>query len=201
MHLFRHCIGLLILVFSSSNAWCEDPELIITSQPVSCYGESDGLITINLNNALQVNFEIYLSDSLLRKVGVINQDVTLPYHYTDLHAGIYKIQMRIGAEKTEHSVTIDGPKQLLANKISIEEISGNSSNAIATIKANPSGGTTPYTIEWSENAKGQTGVIAKNLSPGIFKCTIDDANHCGPVSATIFLVETEIEKFLSNKEN
>ena len=201
MHLMRLFIGLLFLTFALDNAWCKIPELMITSQPVSCYGNSDASITVNLSHSPESQFEIHLLDSLLRKVGVINQNTKLPYQYADLHAGNYRLQLRVGAEKTEYSVLVDGPKQLVANKISIEEIKGSSSNPIASIKANPSGGTPPYTIEWSETTNGQTGEIAKNLYPGIYKCTIDDTNHCGPVSATIFLVETEIEKFLSNKEN
>lgn len=200
MHRMRFFIGLFILIFASNIAWCGIPELVLKSQPVSCYGKSDGEILIKLNQAHEGNFEIHLSDSLLRKVAVINQDVKLPYQHTDLHAGKYIIHLKIGVEKTEYAIHVVSPKQLKANQISIEEIIGNASNAIASIKANPSGGTPPYAIEWSENANNQTGEIANNLSPGIYKCTIDDTKHCGPVSATIFLVESEIEKFLNNED-
>ncbi len=201
MHHIRLFIGLLFLTFASNNAWCENHELIVSSQPVSCYGKSDGLIIVNLSNPPPANFEIHLLDSLSKQVGVINQNNKLPYQYPDLHAGTFKIRLKINEKATDYSVKVESPNQLKANKINIEDINGSPSNAIAVIKANPSGGAPPYDIEWSENTNNQTGTTAKNLSPGIYKCTIDDSNHCGPVSATIFLVETEIEKYLSNREN
>lgn len=196
----RHLFVIVLIFFVCIDATCIIPYLDITSTPVSCYGKSDGSITINLSNSTINTFEISLFDSLLRQVAVIDQTVKLPYQYAELHAGSYKIQFSIDGKITDFLIKIESPEQLKANKINIEEINGNQADAIATIKANPSGGTLPYIIKWSENTNNQKGMVAKNLPPGVYRCTIDDQNHCGPVSATIFLFETEIEKFLSNRE-
>ena len=197
----RHLFGIVLIIFLYVDASCKIPDIIVSSKPVSCYGQSDGSIIVNLNNSSTNKFEILLIDSLSKQIAVIDQTVQFPYQYSELPAGSYKIQFSSNGKVSDYPALIEGPKQLKANKINIEEIKGNQADAIATIQANPSGGTPPYAIEWSENTNNQKGIIAKNLPLGVYRCTIDDKNNCGPVSATIFLFETEIEKFISNSEN
>ena len=197
MDVIRYFLGFIILSFTS-HALCENSPLILSSKPVSCFGKSDGSITIDIHDSSIVRFEITLIDSLSKKIGMIDQNVPFPFCYPELEAGTYKVRFYTSGKLLDYAVKIESPPPLIANKINIEEIRGNKENAIMTIRANPSGGAPPYTIEWSENTNSQKGVVAKNLPMGVYRCTIDDSNHCGPVSATIFLFETEIDKFISN---
>jgi hypothetical protein len=201
MNYFRHFLAVFLISFFLQNAWGVAPELELSAKPVSCYGKSDGSITINLFSASLKEFEIFLFDSLSKQVVVFNQTMKLPFQQLELSAGVYNVRLSVNGKATDHPVLVEGPEELKANKINIEEIDGNTANAIVTIKANPSGGTPPYEVEWSENSGNQKGILARNLPMGVYRCTIDDNNHCGPVSATIFLFETEIEKYLRNREN
>lgn len=182
------------------NTWCEKTGLSITSEPVSCYGKSDGSIKIDMADSATENFEIIITDSLSRRLSIVNNSTEFPYLYSKLPAGLYTIKFSSNGKATDYSILVESPEALKANKINIEEISGTAADAISTIKANPNGGTPPYTIEWSENTHNQRGIIAKDLPLGVYRCIIDDKNNCGPVSATIFLFETEIEKYLSKDE-
>lgn len=198
MYKKQHFFGIIILPFLFTNAWCKIPELSITSEPVSCFGKSDGSITINLDISTSDQIEIVLLDPLSKQLTSINQTTEFPYMQSELPSGVYNIKLSANGKTSVYSVEVESPEKLNANKITIEDLSEN--NSIASIRAHPDGGTPPYVISWSENTNNQKGIIAKDLPPGVYKCTIDDRNHCGPVSATIFLFETEIEKFLSNRD-
>lgn len=198
MYKNQYLFGIIILSFFFTNAWCKIPELSISSEPVSCYGKSDGSIILNLDISTSDNIEIVLLDPLSKQLASVNQTTPFPYKQSELPSGIYHIKLSANGETNVYSVEVESPEKLKADKITIEELSEN--NSIASIKAHPDGGTPPYVIRWSENTNNQKGIIAKDLPPGVYKCTIDDRNHCGPVSATIFLFETEIEKFLSNRD-
>lgn len=51
-----------------------------------------------------------------------------------------------------------------------------------------SGGTQPYTYDWSPNANGQSDSIITNLGPGLYSVTLTDQNNCN-TGAFITLTE------------
>jgi hypothetical protein len=196
---FRHFLSILLLLFLCKYAWCETNEISVSAEPVSCYGKSDGKIKVILGKTISENFEILLFDSLSKQITSINEGAQQPLVISDLKAGKYAVQITVKGKNSTYPAEIKSPGPLKANSINIEEIRGKDETTRAIIKANPSGGTPPYIVEWSENTNDQKGLLAKELPMGVYRCMINDKNNCGPVSATIFLFETEIEKFLSSK--
>jgi len=172
-----------------------NPPLSVKIDNVTCFGKSDGSIEINTSEEISEAFNIEVRNNSTGPLGTFNENSPRPFQINDLKAGEYTIWYSTNANKESIPATIENPEVLKANTISIESVSGKDESFRISIKANPSGGTLPYSIFWSENTYNQEGIIAKDLPMGVYRSTVNDANDCGPVSATIFLFESEIEKY------
>jgi len=191
-------ISILILISSFlciPEVKAENPPLSIQIEHVTCHGINDGRIEISPSEKISGSYKIDVVSKLSGVIGTFNEKSLFPVHLANLKTGNYIIWYSDGNNKESMPVVIEGPDALKANIISIESVNGVNEALRATIKANPSGGTPPYTITWSENTGNKTGAIISNLPMGVYRCTINDANRCGEVTATIFLYETEIKKF------
>lgn len=191
-------ISILILISSFlciPEVKAENPPLSIQVEHVTCHGINDGRIEISPSEKISGSYKIDVVSKLSGVIGTFNEKSLFPVHLANLKTGNYIIWYSDGKNKESMPVVIEGPDALKANIISIESVNGVNEALRATIKANPSGGTPPYTITWSENTGNKTGAIISNLPMGVYRCTINDANRCGEVTATIFLYETEIKKF------
>jgi len=135
---------------------------ISDSTDVSCFGGSDGSATASATGG------------------------TSPYTYSwpssgtnpienNLAQGTYTVTVTDANGCTDISmVTINQPNQLVANMSSFTNVScfgGSDGSATATA----SGGTSPYTYNWSTNESSST---ISNLSQGKYRVTISDANGC-----------------------
>ena len=171
------------------------PELKATVLPVSCFGKADGKIVIDLAGYSFGKFQIAVMDSSSKQLVGFDNGVKMPYEVKNLKGGSYTVLYSWENKTEKHEVKINSPEILKANIITIKELKGEGTSISATLQANPSGGNLPYSIIWSDNTGKQTGNTAKDLPLGIYRCTIDDSNHCGPVTPTFFLYEDEIKKY------
>ena len=83
------------------------------------------------------------------------------------------------------NVTISQPNVLV---VSVSSSDATCNNSDGSITANPSGGTTPYTYNWSNGNSNQT---AYNLTAGNYSVSITDANGCtASASVTVSVIST-----------
>ena len=175
------------------------PPLSVKIDNVTCYGKNNGTIEIITSEEISEAFSIEVRSNSTGTLEMFNENSPRPFKIKNLKAGDYTIWCTQSTGRNKLSITIESPEILKANMINIESISGENEALRATLKTNPSGGTPPYSITWSENTNNQQGPIATNLPMGIYRSNINDSNNCGPVSSTYFLVESEVEKYLKNK--
>ena len=185
------------VIFNKTEA--AKPLIKATATSESCYGKDDGSLYLEYTcNPPEVsNISITDSSDNIVLNFVASHDTTLLIK--DLKPGKYTIGYNYKNKPVIVRTVIENKAQLKANIIKIKEIKGKGTDMLASLEAKPSGGTKPYLIQWSENTRNQQGEIAKDLPQGIYKCIINDVNKCGPVSATFFLYEPEIEKFMQKK--
>jgi hypothetical protein len=195
MQTLKYIVASLFCFAAFSTSIANKPELKVASSPVSCFGKTDGEILINLSGDIAGPYQIIVIDSTSKNLAKFDNGGKLPCLVKNLGPGNYKVLYYFDGKTEEQPVRITSPNQLKANVIKIVELKGQGTSVIGTIEVNPSGGNLPYNISWSENAGKQTGKTAKDLPKGIYQCTIDDSNHCGPVSATFFLYDDEIQKY------
>lgn len=149
-----------------------------TTNVVACFGNSTGSITTTVNGG------------------------TAPYTYnwnngntsaspTGLSAGTYSLTV------TDNRGCTTTLTRTVTQPVASLSVSGNSNNVSCFSISNgsalvtPSGGTAPYTYNWSTGASSQ-GV--SNLSPGSYRITVTDANGCtGIQNFTITEPETALE--------
>ena len=77
------------------------------------------------------------------------------------------------------TVQIDQPNELVTSTLSIDSTSCfGYNNGSAEVDA--TGGTHPYTYEWSNS---QTGSILSNVGAGTYSCFISDVNECQQIES------------------
>jgi hypothetical protein len=109
---------------------------------------------------------------------------------SNLAAAIYTVTITDADNCTATAtVTITQPAPLLANTAATGESAPGANDGTAT--ANPTGGVSPYTYLWSNNATSQS--IA-NLAPGNYSVTVTDANQCTAVE-TVTVVSSACTGF------
>ncbi|MBN4052355.1 PKD domain-containing protein, partial [Sphingobacteriaceae bacterium AH-315-L07] len=141
---------------------------IVTSTNVTCNGVSNGCITISGVKGGVGGFECCL----------INCTTVDPAQWCGLSTGTYVVTVRDANGCTfTRSQTITGPPAL---SISSSSINGTCfAQSDGSVSATVSGGTSPYTFNWSNNISGN-GAISNNvnLSFGNYCVTFTDANGC-----------------------
>jgi len=163
-----------------------DLEFVVKSDSAECFGESTGKITLNITSGNPV-------------AQIITGEFT--YIFSELPVNKYYVTVEDSkGDYLEKTVEIYQPDKLKADPITIEKCFSNSENNDAILKANCSGGTSPYSYLWSENTGNQTTQLAKNITRGTYRCIINDKNNCGPVSSTIFFNEKVHKECFSNFE-
>lgn len=170
-------------------SWCQ--EVTVTSHDVKCNGGSDGEVSISISNS-SGNYILRMLNSRNNKLvsqKELNSDTNLVFN--NLKANAYKLEIISEVGRTEKLFSVDEPKALKANTIKIVKLPINETDCSGIIEAQPIGGTAPYTYKWSENVKDIRTKDVSGLCTGIYRCTINDANNCGPVSATAYLLIEE----------
>jgi hypothetical protein len=97
----------------------------------------------------------------------------------DLEAGIYMVTVNDTANCTvTMSWNVAQPDSLsLAGSSTNETVAGANDG---TASVTPSGGTKPYTYQWSN---GSTDSVVTNLPPGGYQVTVTDAHNCSAIRA------------------
>lgn len=164
-------------------------ELSVLTWPARCFAEKSGIIQAKFANGQSPYIFILSKDSLhkseIKRSPLLNEGT---FTFNNISAGKYFITSICGDGRVFSQVAlIDQPSQLSPGKISVEVYPGSASAMDGVIKANPIGGSLPYSFSWQgTNAKGTENKIS-GVGNGIYKCNIIDSHGCGPVSATIFL--------------
>ncbi len=133
-------------------------------EDVSCNGANDGSASIHLNNATEP-FTFEWSNGETTDV------------ITDLSPGTYSVTVN-DANNCEVALSIEilQPAFLNPNATSTAVTSAGADDGTAT--ANPTGGTEPFTYEWSN---GETTQTINGLSSDNYSVTVTDANGCTSV--------------------
>ncbi len=147
----------------------EPPLLVIdniSATPISCFGGVDGTATVSASGG---------SAPLSYSWNPTNQTGTTAF---GLFEGTYIVEVTDanGCIVTS-SIVVSQPTELtLTPPSSTPTLCFGSNEGTATIGA--TGGTTPYTYQWSGNSGGQTTPTAVGLASGTYFVTITDANGC-----------------------
>ena len=143
----------------------------MTATDVTCNGENDGTITINMQGA-PWPFRIEWTDDDLTDVAVLNSYI---YFLPALGPGTYSAIVTDGNGcSVTRSVTITEPTVLTASSTATTGVSCFGGNdGTATVSAY--GGTAPYSYLWST---GSTSKTATGLSEGTYSVLVMDASGC-----------------------
>ena len=133
--------------------------VIATGTDLSCNGAQDGSATVSAAGG---------SGSFTYQWSTGSTNATI----NNLSAGSYVVTVTDGSNcDAITNVVISEPAVLTAAATSTNANGGN--NGTAAVSA--TGGTAPYTYNWSN---GTTGATANGLAPGTYTVTVTDANGC-----------------------
>ncbi|MFK8043954.1 MAG: T9SS type A sorting domain-containing protein [Crocinitomicaceae bacterium] len=152
---------------TESNIVVGEPILLetetVSSTNITCFGACDGIASISVDGG------------------------TFPYTYlwsdgqtsssaSGLCPGTYSVTITDanGCQVTENNIVVTEPAALANGSSNVIDVSCNGL-ADGSIALNITGGTMPYTYDWSN---GQTSSNASGLAAGIYSVTITDANGC-----------------------
>jgi len=150
-------------------------ELEITTDPISCFGMSDGALTANpLNGSEPYSYEW--------SGGLLGQTIT------GVGAGMYTVTVTdaFGCQVIQEVELMDPDEVVViinGNEISCETVG----NGSATLEV--SGGTEPYEFLWSN---GETTSSVENLNAGLHTVEVTDANGCGSIE-NVFINQDDSE--------
>ena len=94
---------------------------------------------------------------------------------TNAPAGTYTVSVNDGTNTFSQNVTIGTFAAVSVDGVTVNDETGPQSNDNGSISLSLSGGATPYTVNWSNNA---TGLTITGLDAGTYSATITDGNGC-----------------------
>lgn len=143
---------------------------------VLCYGNNTGSASVNASGGTGT-----LSYSWLPSGGSNPGAVNLT-------AGNYTITVTDGNGcNASLPVTIAQPASALASQLTVNSTTCGNNNGSAVV--NPTGGTSPYSIIWSN---GSTSNSISNLSASTYTVTVTDANGCSQVQTAVINPSTPL---------
>ena len=142
-----------------------------TSTPVTCYGGIDGEISLTVNGGTgpyTYNWTPPSGAPAIPSTPIVS----------GLTSNIYFVEVSdVNGCSTDPNITtinVLGPQNNLAININVVDALCFGNND-GEAQAFPTGGTPPYSYEWSD---GQTSQTATSLSAGSYTCIVTDANGC-----------------------
>lgn len=142
---------------------------------VTCYGDSDGSITLTNNSTYEIASYNWNNGSTGASID-------------GLSGGVYTVTVTTtDGFSTSNSYTIEEPDELIATVVSVEASSG-------SIDITVSGGVPPYTYLWNNGSReeDQTG-----LEEGSYTVKVTDANKCSVYVNDIVLMSSAVEDVLA----
>ncbi len=141
---------------------------------VSCFGGNDGTISIDLisGGAGSGNPSEYSYN--WENIGQTSSTVT------GISAGTYSLTITdLEGCTAVNQYTVNEPSELLAGIV--QDTVSCSNSADGELAVVPSGGTSPYSYQWSPNALSSTDSLVTGLLPGGYSVTVTDALGCTAV--------------------
>lgn len=142
-----------------------------TTSPVTCYGGVDGEISLTVNGGTgpyTYNWTPPSGSPAIPSTPIVS-GLTANTYFVDVND--------VNGCSTNPNITtinVPGPQNNLNININVSDAQCfGASNGSA--QAFPTGGTAPYSYEWSD---GQTSQLASGLSSGSYTCIVTDANGC-----------------------
>ena len=138
----------------------------VTKEDIDCFGNDNGSITLAALGGVTAYSFSWAHDAA-------EQGSSL----NDLPKGDYEVTVSdANANQVIKQITIDAPNELSIDAILVHnDCSGDQAGSIATMA---SGGTMPYTYDWST---GATLATINQLSGGAYDLTLTDANGCNQI--------------------
>ncbi len=138
-----------------------------------CFGDSIGTINVSITGGTKVETSPGIYDYKYSWIGP-NGFISSLQNLIGLKAGKYSLTVSDSLGCTNNlDVTITQGTEIKINEVTTPVTCYGDDNGSITI--NPTGGTAPYTIEWSNLGKGK---IQNNLTAGDYKITVTDALNC-----------------------
>jgi hypothetical protein len=155
----------------------------------SCFGNGDGEITLDLDVANNMDYEITHNGTTTAGNGYSD-----PLVISGLSSGIYEIVvpgLTNLCNQTVFNVVVNQPSAISLTGSVSDETLGND----GSIVANANGGTPPYAYLWSN---GATSPDIYGLAPGDYTLTVTDGNGCDQtemytVSTVLSIGDEEVE--------
>ena len=152
-------------------------EVDLISTDVSCAGGNDGSIELTILSGVGPFIFTWSN-------GQITEDLS------SLTAGSYALTVQDNSQCTfQASVIIFEPTPLDLENLLVNNSVNDLENG--NINLDIAGGTPPYTYDWNN---GENEANITNLAPGIYTCTVTDANNC-----TLELGPFEVDGVVSTK--
>ncbi|MBU6341758.1 MAG: T9SS type A sorting domain-containing protein [Bacteroidetes bacterium] len=149
-------------------------KIAVTSTPVHCYGVPDGTLTIQALNGKAPYTYIW-------------ENGPATPEYQGLGPGVYKgtLTDALGC-RIVWVLPLSEPDSLHVEAVvtpSTDALTHNGRIQVTGI----SGGTAPFTLSWSN---GAIGALLENLAPGVYTCTLTDAEGC--TQTIIYTITLEV---------
>ncbi len=147
--------------------------LVSVQDIYTCFGDNSGYIDISVTGGTQPYSFSWSNGSTVQNP-------------QDLFAGGYQVTVSDanGCTTFIKGLVVDQPSQLLATVAKATDVDCNGATT-GSIDLAPSGGTAPYTYNWSNGANTQD---LSNLGAGTYMVTVTDANGC-EVTNTVVITE------------
>ena len=144
------------------------PTVIVTTDPVTCHGNTDGSAQAKLvlpSKNIQYAWSNGETKPFLKNLG----------------AGAYTLTVTESVANctTTAAATLTEPLPLLV-KIKVVRTPACDNEPLGILQGDVTGGTSPYALAWSNGQQGLTVTIEKG---GVFTATVTDANGCTTVSS------------------
>lgn len=162
------------------------PSVFTGGHGVSCNGASDATIDATVQGGA--------GGEVISWSGPNGFSSTTP-SIGGLEAGTYQVQVTdMNGCTAEASITITAPEPLVLDPIAVDQngfgISCHGSDD-GSISLNPTGGTAPFSIEWSgPDGYVGNGTDISTLAPGTYIATVSDANGC-TATASVEITEPQ----------
>ncbi len=140
-----------------------------SATPVSCNGDSDGTITLNVTGGVP-NYSYNWNPAVPNPI---------EGSQTGVSAGTYFVTITdaLGCTTVRGPIGVTEPATLTTSNT---VINASASNDDGSINLTVNGGTTPYTYDWSNGATTQD---ISNLSSGCYAVTVEDINGCSVIDS------------------
>jgi hypothetical protein len=149
--------------------------LSISGEDVDCFGNATGSADLSVSGGTAPYTYAWSNNATAQNID-------------NLTAGTYEVTVTDanGCEAIE-SITINEPTELEAGATSVSSTCG---AANGSVTATATGGTAPYTYEWST---GDQTAMVSGLMAGTYTVTVTDANNCTAIASTTIVDESAPE--------